>query len=87
MRKYSYGLAFSLEDWQEKKNPYVVTKLSEEHGWIQKDKAREAPGIGSKMIIIPNHSCVVANLTDYYSVINKEKDVVLWKVDARGAVR
>ncbi len=42
-----------------------ITSLSEEHGVIDLSKCEGArPQIGDKILIIPNHTCVVSNLFD-----------------------
>lgn len=41
--------------------PLTVAKLSEEHGFLEHNG--EAPEIGSHVLILPNHSCPVANLS------------------------
>jgi D-serine deaminase-like pyridoxal phosphate-dependent protein len=76
-----------MNDFEEHKNKMMVVKLSEEHGWIKRDPNVPCPKVGDKMLVIPNHSCAVANLTDYYVVINKEQMPIQWKVDTRGCVR
>lgn len=42
----------------------VITGLSEEHGVIDLSSCPRRPGIGEKIRIIPNHTCVVSNLFD-----------------------
>lgn len=42
----------------------VITGLSEEHGVIDLSACERRPGIGEKIRIIPNHTCVVSNLFD-----------------------
>lgn len=41
-----------------------ITALSEEHGVIDLSACTERPVIGEKILIIPNHTCVVSNLFD-----------------------
>ena len=81
-----YGEAFLMKDVETKTNKMSLVKLSEEHGWIKRESHIPVQ-IGDKMIVVPNHSCPVANLTDHYVVINKESNPIVWKVDARGAVK
>lgn len=77
-----YGLAFALGS--EEPVPIPVCRLSEEHGFLDH---RERPlRVGSKVKIVPNHSCPVANLAETYSVIGEAGSIDAWKVDARGAV-
>jgi D-serine deaminase-like pyridoxal phosphate-dependent protein len=43
----------------------VITGLSEEHGVVDLKAVKgERPGIGTKVLIVPNHTCVVSNLFD-----------------------
>jgi D-serine deaminase-like pyridoxal phosphate-dependent protein len=77
-----HGLAFELESAAP--IPMPVSRLSEEHGFI--DHRGRPPGVGSKVRIVPNHSCPVANLAETYSVAGESGGIDTWKVDARGAV-
>jgi len=52
-----YGEAFPIGS---EGSPLPVVQLSEEHGFVKLDGRRLA--IGSKLLILPNHSCTVANL-------------------------
>jgi D-serine deaminase-like pyridoxal phosphate-dependent protein len=64
-----------------------ITSLSEEHGVIDLSKCEGArPQIGDKILIIPNHTCVVSNLFDTMvfhrdGVVSRVEDVA-----ARGLV-
>lgn len=60
-----------------------IARVSEEHGIIELDKA-EPVEIGSPLLIIPNHACVVANLYDKYHLINEDKSVQTLPISARG---
>jgi len=95
-----YGLAFLAADFEQLENEpsshkwtqgsgermcWEVKKLSEEHGWIQQAPGIPAPAIGQKMVILPNHSCVVANLTDQLYVQGKEPRT--WKTVSRGCTQ
>lgn len=54
------GLAFG-EAWSEKlETPLIVARLSEEHGMVPRGTTNLA--IGDRLLIYPNHSCVVVNL-------------------------
>ncbi|TXT57304.1 MAG: D-threo-3-hydroxyaspartate dehydratase [Candidatus Thorarchaeota archaeon] len=57
-----------------------ITSLSQEHGkclLVRKDLVPEA---GEMLRILPNHSCLTANLFDYYYVVEKENVVDRWKI-------
>lgn len=55
-----FGLAFPVLSDGSLAEPLRVGRLSEEHGWLARGGLDLA--IGSKVRILPNHSCVVANL-------------------------
>jgi D-serine deaminase-like pyridoxal phosphate-dependent protein len=42
--------------------------------------------IGDRVTVIPNHACVVANLSNGYTVVEGETVVETQKVEARGLV-
>ncbi len=60
-----------------------IKSLSEEHGIIILDKP-EPIKIGSPVLIIPNHACVVANLYDRYHVVDKNLSVQTVPISCRG---
>ncbi|GLD92852.1 hypothetical protein PINS_up001431 [Pythium insidiosum] len=64
---------------------WEVKKLSEEHGWVQQVDGMAAPAIGQRMIVLPNHSCVVANLTDTLYVQGEQ--ATMWKTISRGCTQ
>jgi D-serine deaminase-like pyridoxal phosphate-dependent protein len=80
-----YGLGYPLDMFQEEKREMVLVKLSEEHGFLAR-RGFDLP-IGSKVRIIPNHACSVANLADSYIIIEDDRPVDQWQVDARGRVQ
>lgn len=61
---------------------FELAKLSEEHGWIKQVEGIPHPPIGQRMIILPNHACVVVNLTDNLYIQGEHAKT--WKVVARG---
>lgn len=62
----------------------VVEGLSEEVGKLHV-KGETDLKVGDRIMIIPNHSCSSANLTDYYIMIDDEDMVTDWiLVDIRG---
>ena len=75
-----YGLIVGFQD-------AVIKALSEEHGVIDISACNDAfPGIGEKIRIIPNHTCVVTNMFDTMvfhrnGVVTRVEDVA-----ARGLV-
>jgi len=82
--KPGFGVGYPAEKYDEQAMPLTIAKLSEEHGFISRD-GQDLP-LGSKIRIIPNHSCPVANLARDYVVIN-DSDYEYWPVDAAGRVR
>ena len=65
---------------------FVIERLSEEHGVIPMDEKMDV-ALNERLIIIPNHACVVANLFDAYVVHQDGKVIDEWKVDARGRLQ
>ena len=79
-----FGLVYPADRFEDTDHEMIVTRLSEEHGVvIRKDFDLET---GSKVRLVPNHSCVVANLLDTYAVLKDGQIVEQWDVDARGQV-
>ncbi|MDE5413449.1 alanine racemase [Alkalihalobacterium chitinilyticum] len=63
----------------------TIERLSEEHGVASfKDTLLE---MNDTVEIIPNHSCVVANLFEEYIVHRDGEVVERWKVEARGMMK
>lgn len=83
----SYGRAYPILSFF-RGHEYRIPKLSEEQGWIQNEKGEDTDHtklyFGSKLRIIPNHSCPVINLVD--KVYLTELDILFdeWNVIARG---
>ncbi|MBU2325863.1 MAG: D-TA family PLP-dependent enzyme [Alphaproteobacteria bacterium] len=65
----------------------IISGLSEEHGTVDLSKVQgRRPGIGEKVRIIPNHTCVVSNLFD---LMTFHRDGIVTRVEdvaARGLV-
>lgn len=80
-----FGLAYPVDAFQQPEQEMIIAKLSEEHGIVQ-HHGRPLP-VGSKVRIVPNHSCVAANLSDSYVVVEGDRVVDRWPVAARGKVR
>ena len=79
-----FGLAYPLDRARAVPAPLVVTRLSEEHGFIPRP-----PGglpIGSRLRLLPNHACAVANLTRQLTVVDGAT-CTLWPVEAAACVR
>ncbi|KAL3666050.1 hypothetical protein V7S43_008842 [Phytophthora oleae] len=64
---------------------FEVTSLSEEHGWVKKIEGIPSPAIGERLIIVPNHACVVSNLTNKFYVQGEEPKT--WNLLSRGCTQ
>lgn len=64
--------------------PMVVERLSEEHGWLRLDGP--PPAVGSRVAILPNHACPVANLALGFVLAGGDRAPERLPVDARGMV-
>lgn len=62
----SFGEAWTLDG----AFPLAVAKLSEEHAFLTYDGAR--PSVGTSVLILPNHSCPVANLSGGLHILGKD---------------
>lgn len=63
----------------------LIERLSEEHA-VVKVSGETRLRIGDRVTIVPNHACVVANLSNGYVVAEGDTVVETQKVDARGCV-
>jgi D-serine deaminase-like pyridoxal phosphate-dependent protein len=80
-----YGVAYSVNDYATRSSPVPVVRLSEEHGWLKRTESNLT--IGSRVRILPNHACPVANLAASFIVLQSETpDVLRWPIEARGRV-
>ncbi|MDQ6809558.1 MAG: alanine racemase [Verrucomicrobiota bacterium] len=80
-----YGLAFTLDGGEDPNAALHIARLSEEHGFVERGDADLA--IGTKVRIVPNHSCPVANLTDQLAIVSRGAVLERWPVAARSRVR
>lgn len=64
----------------------IITKLNEEHGFIECSHPLGL-NIGDKIAIIPNHSCVLPNLTDQIYGVRNNKLERMIPIEARGNCR
>lgn len=62
----------------------LISALNEEHGYLQFDPATAPFAIGDRIRIIPNHACVVSNLTDVIYGVRGDRVMGPISVDARG---
>jgi D-serine deaminase-like pyridoxal phosphate-dependent protein len=78
-----FGAVFTLEE--PGAPAMTLARLSEEHGFVEHE-GRDLK-IGSRLRIVPNHSCPVANLTDRFAVVDEAGGMEYWPVEGRGCVR
>jgi len=65
----------------------ILTKLNDEHGYLDAGPMAWKPQIGDKLRIIPPRICTCLNLYDEMVVISEERVVDVWPIAARGANR
>jgi D-serine deaminase-like pyridoxal phosphate-dependent protein len=77
------GFGKMFKNYQENlvDNEVILKSLSQEHGKILPVEESELGyRHGEKLRIVPNHSCLTANLYDNYHVVKGETVVNRWKV-------
>ena len=79
-----FGLAYPASGFLEAEGEMIVEKVSEEHGMAARNGLDLA--IGSKIRVVPVHSCPVANLARSYYVLTPD-GLETWPVDAAGGSR
>lgn len=65
----------------------VITKLSEEHGFVHVPAGTHGLNIGDRVEVIPNHVCPTVNLQDELFIVRDGDLIDRWPVAARGKVR
>jgi len=70
---FGYGLVCDLDL---KPLPMHITALSQEHGKIA---AQATVPVGTRLRILPNHSCLTAAMYDAYHVLDRGRVVDQWK--------
>ena len=61
-----------------------IYQLNEEHGLLDVADCPDPPQIGERVHIVPNHTCVVANLFDHVLVVSNGRLAGALPVEARG---
>ncbi|MFV0336757.1 MAG: alanine racemase [Chthoniobacterales bacterium] len=70
----------------EQSDPELLAfRVNEEHGYLKGPKV-DSLKIGERLRFVPNHICPVMNLIDKAYVIQGEKVIDTWKIEARGCV-
>ncbi len=65
----------------------VISRLNEEHGYVDLTECKARPEVGEVVSVIPNHTCVVTNLHEQLVGVRRGRVEVVWDVAARGLVR
>lgn len=63
-----------------------LAAFSEEHGHVECGDANARPALGERVIVIPNHACVVSNLHDTVYGVRGDRVERAFAVAARGRV-
>ena len=64
-----------------------IVRLSEEHGIASFPDADDAPRIGDRVAIVPNHVCPMINLFEQATIVKDGTVVDHWAVAARGKLQ
>jgi D-serine deaminase-like pyridoxal phosphate-dependent protein len=71
--KFGYGIVCDLKL---RPQPMRLVALSQEHGKLE---AAQPPPVGTKLRVMPNHSCLTAAMYDAYHVIAGDRVVDEWR--------
>jgi D-serine deaminase-like pyridoxal phosphate-dependent protein len=61
-----------------------ISKMAEEHGFLELSECDKQPKIGDIVRVVPNHVCVVVNMFDQLVVVSDDRIVDVLSVEARG---
>lgn len=75
-----YGRIRGMED-------LVISRLSEEHAFVDIPDGAAGPAVGDLVDIIPNHACVVSNNFHEFLVVRDGRVEAVWPVAAQGYLR
>ena len=64
-----------------------IAWMAEEHGVLDLKTCNDRPKVGDLVRIVPNHTCVVANMVDAYVIVRGDQLVGELPVAARGKLR
>jgi D-serine deaminase-like pyridoxal phosphate-dependent protein len=78
----SRGIALGGEGVSTIQPPLRVAAISQEHGIVRGEQPNDLEGlkVGSRVRILPNHSCLAAALFDEYLVVEGQEVVDRWKI-------
>lgn len=65
----------------------VITRLNEEHGYVDVRRAGRDFSVGDRVRVIPNHVCVAMNLHETVYGVRGEEVVSSWTVEGRGKLQ
>jgi D-serine deaminase-like pyridoxal phosphate-dependent protein len=63
-----------------------ITRLHEEHGWVDVSRCNPAPKIGQRLSIVPVNVSLCVNLYDHFYLITRSGSLQKELVDARGCL-
>jgi D-serine deaminase-like pyridoxal phosphate-dependent protein len=64
-----------------------IARFAEEHGFLDLTKSNTRPAVGDIVRIVPNHVCVVVNMSDEVVMVRGDEIVGILPVAARGKLR
>lgn len=64
-----------------------IARFAEEHGFLDLTKSNTRPAVGDVVRIVPNHVCVVVNMSDEVVMVRGNEMVGILPVAARGKLR
>jgi D-serine deaminase-like pyridoxal phosphate-dependent protein len=78
----SFGKIYSNYDKQELDPNLHIYSLSQEHGKVKFLNPSDAQGlrVNDSLRILPNHSCLTANLHDCYYIVENDQVIGKWRV-------
>lgn len=72
--KFGYGIVCDIDL---RRLPARVVALSQEHGKVIFDE--HVPPVGTRLRVMPNHSCLTAAMFDKYAIVERKKVVDEWR--------
>jgi D-serine deaminase-like pyridoxal phosphate-dependent protein len=64
-----------------------IARFAEEHGFLDLTKSNTRPAVGDVVRIVPNHVCVVINMSDEVVMVRGDEIIGILPVAARGKLR
>jgi D-serine deaminase-like pyridoxal phosphate-dependent protein len=64
-----------------------IARFAEEHGFLDLSRSNTRPAVGDVVRIVPNHVCVVVNMSDEVVMVRGDEIVGILPVAARGKLR